>query len=124
MSLTARVLAVPGCGEECLDLVCGQVSRLRGWRVLLPDREDLGDLVEIVGLLDGGVAAERLDHRETLVAGRCPAVPLRFQPVQEPQDPRAVDVSQTELLGRYPLDVFEPDQQQLDRVPVGDDRPR
>jgi hypothetical protein len=57
-----------GFGEQRLDLVAGQVSLLRGWGLLLPDREDLGDLVEMVGLLNGGVAAERLDYREALVA--------------------------------------------------------
>ncbi len=58
-----------GLGEQYLDLVAGQVSQIRGGGVLLPDRQDLGELVEVVGLLDGGVAAERLDHREALVAG-------------------------------------------------------
>ena len=103
MSLTARVLAVPGAARSALTSSAVRCPSCGRGRVLLPDREDLGDLVEILGLLHGGVAAERLDHRETLVTGRCPAVALRFQPVQEPQDPGPVDVSQTEFLGRYPL---------------------
>ena len=95
-----------GLGEQRLDLVCGQVPELRARGSLLPDREDLGDLLEVVGLLDGGVAAERLDHREALVAGRCRAAPLGLQPVQEPQHSRPVDVGQAQLLGRYPLRVL------------------
>jgi len=58
-----------GFGGQRLDLVSGQVPQLRGRGFLLPDREDLGDLVEPVGLLGGGVAGKRLDHREALVAG-------------------------------------------------------
>ena len=111
-------------GEECFDLVCCQVPELRVWGVLLPDREDLGDLLEVVRLLDGGVAAERLDHSEALVAGCCRAAPLGLQPVQEPQHSRPVDVGQAQLLRRYPLRVFEPGEQQFDRVPVGGDGPR
>src|SRR2546430_17728498 len=38
------------------------IFQLRGGGLLLPDREDLGDLAKKIGLLDGGVAAERLDH--------------------------------------------------------------
>ena len=91
MSLTARALSVPGCARS-LDFVAGQVPEISRSGSLLPDREDLGDLIEFLGLLDSGVAAERFDHRETLVARRRPAAPLRFQPVQEPQDPWAVDV--------------------------------
>jgi hypothetical protein len=83
----------------------------------------LGELVEMVGLLDGGVAAKRLDHGEALVAGGRRAAPLGFQPVQEPQDAGPVDVDQAQPLGRHVLGVFEPDQQQLDRVPVGVDGP-
>jgi hypothetical protein len=66
----------------------------------------LGDLVEAVGLLDGGVAAKRLDHREALVAGGRRAAPFGFQPVQEPQDPGPVDVDQAQFLGRYALCVL------------------
>jgi hypothetical protein len=43
-----------GFGEQRLDLVTGQVPQIGGRGVLLPDREDLGDLAEMVGLLDGG----------------------------------------------------------------------
>jgi hypothetical protein len=99
------------------------VPQIRGRGVLLPDREDLGDLVEPVGLLDGGVAAKRLDHREALVAGGRRAAPPGFQPVQEPQDPGPVDVGQAQLLGRYALCVFKPGEQQFHRVPVGGDGP-
>ena len=88
-----------------------------------PDREDLGDLVEVVGLLDGGVAAERLDHREALVAGGGRAAPLGFQPVQEPQDAGPVDVGQAQPLGWYALGVVEPGEEQLDRVSVRGDGP-
>jgi hypothetical protein len=48
-----------GLGEQRPDLVSCEVSELRTRGCLLPDREDLGDLLEVVGLLDGGVAAER-----------------------------------------------------------------
>jgi hypothetical protein len=99
------------------------VTQVRGRGVLLPDREDLGDLVEVVGLLDGGVAAKRLDHCEALVAGGRRAAPLGFQPVQEPQDAGPVDVGQAQLLGWYVLGVFEPGEQQLHRVSVGRDGP-
>src|SRR6266704_1913575 len=75
----------------------------------------------MVGLLDGGVAAKRLDHREALVAGGCRAVPLGLQPVQEPQDPGPVDVGQAQLFRRYALSVPEPGEQQFHRVPVGGD---
>jgi hypothetical protein len=57
------------------------VPQVQGRDLLLPDREDLGDLVEVVGLLDGGVAAKRLDYGEALVAGGRRAAPLGFQPV-------------------------------------------
>jgi hypothetical protein len=70
----------------------------------------LRDLVEVIGLLDGGVAAKRLDHRESLVAGGRRATPFGLQPVQEPQYPGPVDVCQAQLLGRNALCVFEPDQ--------------
>ena len=76
-----------GFAEQRFDLVAGQVPEVRGRGVLLPDREYLGDLVEVGGLLDGGVAAERLDHREALVAGCRRAAALGLQPAQEPQDP-------------------------------------
>nr|WP_255606058.1 hypothetical protein [Mycolicibacterium xanthum] len=79
----------------------------------------MGELIEAVGLFDGGVAAKRLDHRETLVAGGCRAAPFGLQPVQEPQDPWPVDVGQAQFLGRDVFGVFEPGQQQLHRVPVG-----
>ena len=108
-----------GFGEQHLDLVPGQVPQILGRGLLLPDREDLGDLVEMVGLLDGGVAAKRLDHREALVAGSCRAAPLGLQPVQEQQDPGPVDVGQAQLLRRYALSVPEPGEQQFHRVPVG-----
>ncbi len=111
MSLTARALAVPGSASSVLDLVAGQVVQLRGRGLLLPDREDLGDLAEVVGLLDGGVAAERLDHRQALVAGGGRAAPLGLQPVQEPQDAGPVDVGQAQLLRRYVLGVPEPGEQ-------------
>ena len=97
------------------------MSEILGRGVLLADREDLGDLVEVIGLLDGGVAAKRLDHREALIAGRCRAAPLALQPVQEPQHSRPVDVGQAQLLGRDALRLFEVGQQQLDRVAVGGD---
>jgi hypothetical protein len=84
---------------------------------------DLGDLVEPFGVLDGGVAAKRLDHREALVAGGRRAAPLGFQPVQEPQDSGPVDVGQAQLFGRYAFRVFEPGEQQFHRVPVGGDGP-
>ncbi len=113
-----------GLGEQYLDLVAGQVSQIRGGGVLLPDRQDLGDLIEPVGLLDGGVAAKRLDHRQALVAGGCRAAPFGFQPVQEPQDVGPVDVGQAQFLGRYALCGFEPDQQEFDRVPVRGDGSR
>ena len=67
-----------GFGEQRLDLVAGQVPQVRGRGVLLPDRQDLGELVEAVGLLDGGVAAKRLDHREALVAGGRRAARVRL----------------------------------------------
>ena len=92
-----------GFGEQHLDLVPGQVPEISGRGLLLPDREDLGELVEEVGLLDGGVAAKRLDHCQALVAGGCRAAPLGFQPVQELQDPGPVDVGQAQFLGRYAL---------------------
>jgi hypothetical protein len=110
-----------GLGEQGLDLVAGQVAQLRGGGVLLPDRQDLGDLVEVAGLLDGGVAAERLDHRQSLVAAGGRAAPLGLQPVQEPQDAGPVDVGQAQLFRWYPLSVPEPGEQQLHRVPVGGD---
>ncbi|HEY6295731.1 MAG TPA: hypothetical protein VIX15_08710 [Streptosporangiaceae bacterium] len=97
-----------GFGEQGLDLVPGQVPQIRGGGLLLPDREDLGDLVEPFGLLDGGVAAKRLDHREALVAGGRRTAPPGLQPVQEPQHPGPVDVGQAQLLGRYALCVLEP----------------
>jgi hypothetical protein len=67
----------------------------------------------MAGLLDGGVAAERLDHRQALVAGGGRAAALGLQPVQEPQDAGPVDVGQAQLLRRYPLDILEPDEQQF-----------
>ena len=70
-----------GCGEQRLDFVSGQVPRLGGGGVLVSDRENLSDLVEPVGLLDGGVAAKRLDHGEALVTGGRRAAPFGFQPV-------------------------------------------
>lgn len=112
-----------GFGEQRLDLVPGEVSQFRGRGVLLPDRQDLGELVEPVGLFDGGVAAERLDHRQALVPGGRRAVPFGFQPVQEPQNPGPVDIGQPQFLRGYVLGVTEPGQQQLHRVPVGGDSP-
>jgi hypothetical protein len=76
-----------GFAEQGFDLVAGQVPEVRDRGVLLPDREYLGDLVQVGGLLDGGVPAERLDHREALVAGGRRAAALGLQPAQEPQDP-------------------------------------
>src|SRR4029077_8375134 len=81
-----------GCGEQGLDLVAGQVVQRRGRGLLLPDREDLGDPAKLVGLLDGGVAGERLDYRQGLVAGGGRAAARLLQPVQEPQDAGPVDV--------------------------------
>ena len=121
MSLTARALAVPGPASSVSNLVAGQVVQLRGGGLLLPDREDLGDLAELAGLLDGGVAAERLDHRQALVAGGGRAAPPGLQPVQEPQDAGPVDVGQAQLLRWYPLGVPEPGEQQFHRVAVGGD---
>ena len=110
-----------GLGEQRPDLVAGQVVQLRGGGLLLPDREDLGDLAELAGLLDGGVAAERLDHRQPLVAGGGRAASLVLQPVQEPQDAGPVDVGQAQLLRWYALGVPEPGEQQFHRVAVGGD---
>ena len=110
-----------GFSEQRLDLVSGEVPKIAGWALLLADRKDLGDLVEPVGLADGAVAAKRLDHRETLVASSGRAAPLGFQPVEEPKDPGAVDVGQAEPLGWDVLCVFEPNEQQLHRVPVSGD---
>jgi len=112
-----------GLGEQRPDLVSAQVTQVQGRGLLLPDRQNLGDLVEVVGLLDGGVAAERLDHGEALVAGGCRAAPIGFQPAQELQDAATVDVDQPQPLGRYVLDVFEPGEQQLHGVAVGGDGP-
>jgi len=112
-----------GFGEQRLDLVPGQVPQVRGRGLLLPDRQDFGDLVEPAGLLDGGVAAKRLDHRQALVAGGRRAAPPGLQPVQEPQDPGPVDVGQAQLLRRYALSVPEPGEQQFHRVPVSGDGP-
>lgn len=73
-----------GLGEQRFDLLACQIAPLRCRGLLLPDRQDLGDLVEPVGLFDCGVAAERLDHREALVAGGRRAAPLGLQPVEKP----------------------------------------
>ena len=124
MSRRARRVGGAGFGQQCLDLVAAQVPQLWGRGVLLPDREDLGELVEVVGLFGGGVAAKRLDHREALVAGGRRAAPFDLQPVQEPQHPGPVDVGQAQPLRRDVLGVAQPGEQQFQRVSVGGHGPR
>jgi hypothetical protein len=47
-------------GQEGFDLVAGEVARVRGRGLLLPDGEDLGGLAEELWPFDRGVAGERL----------------------------------------------------------------
>lgn len=58
-------------GEQRFDLVPAQVPQFRRRGALLADREDLGEVVEVVGLLDGGVAAERLATADSTAGPSC-----------------------------------------------------
>lgn len=86
-------------GEERFDLVAGEVAQIDGRGLLLLDGDDLGGLVEELWPLDRGVASERLDGGEALVAGRWRVVAFGLEPVQEGEYPRPVEVREAEFLG-------------------------
>jgi hypothetical protein len=117
--------AVPGgpvgLGEQAAGLLDGEVD---GWLGLFlgGDGEDVlaaGQLGGVLGLQPPG---ERVDRREALVAGRSAVVPADLQPVQEPGNGGGVDAVQSELFGWDGSVVAEEDDQEFERVAVGDDR--
>jgi hypothetical protein len=108
-------------GQEGFDLVAGEVTHVGGRGLLLLDGDDLGGLIEELWPLDRGVAGERLDDGESLVAGRRRVAAFGFEPVQEGEHPLPVEVCDPQLFGWGCLHVAEPGEQQFDRVPVGDD---
>jgi hypothetical protein len=83
-----------------------------------------GGLVEELRPFDRGVAGERFDHGEPLVAGRRRVTAFGLQPVQEREHPLAVEVGEAQLLRWDGFDVAKPGEQQFDRVSVGGDRLR
>ncbi len=88
------------------------------------DLEHTRDRVGVFGVSQGGVAVERVDRCEPLVAGPGAVPALGLEVIEERADQRRVQVGEVELgrlLAGLPVCVA---QQQPERVAVGDDRAR
>jgi hypothetical protein len=117
----AGTVAAVGCGQQCGDLVVGEIGDQRGFVSFRGDREDLSDQACVLRVQRRGEDEQRMDRREADIAGRRGAFPPVFQVVEEVADQRRGDAGDVQV-GRLDAGTlgYEP-QQQSPSVAVGID---
>ena len=124
--VVAAAVPVPsvGRGEEGVELGRGEVADDGGHCPLGLDGEDPADQGHLLRGPEGGVAEQRVDGRQPVVAGGGAVAAACLQVGEERADGDGVQVGELELGGLLAGLLLDVAEQQPERVTVGRDRVR
>jgi hypothetical protein len=80
------------CGEQCVDLLVGQVRDQRLVGPFRRDREHPGDAGGVFGMLERREPEQGVDRSQPDVTGPDAVTPIGFKVVEESSDYRCVEV--------------------------------
>jgi hypothetical protein len=112
---------VSGGGQQRFGFLAGEVGHHRPGEPLRRDGEHPGDLLGVLGVLQGREAEQRVDRGQPGVAAARAVAPLAFEVVQERGHQRCVEILDPEPGGRRAGVLLSEDQEQPQRVAVGGD---
>jgi hypothetical protein len=110
--------------KQRIDLGVGEVGEQVALGSFRWDREHPLDRGGVLGVVQGEVGEQRVDRRESVVAGRGRVVALVFEVLEERGDQRRVEVGDVELAGWGAASLGGEAQEQPEGVAVGGDRVR
>jgi hypothetical protein len=122
------VIAPPGPGrlvaggQQGVDLVLGEVGDEVALEAFGRDGEHALDRRGVLRVAQGGVAEQRVDGGEAVVASADAVVAVAFEVVQERCNGRGVEVADVELAGLLVGAVDGEAEQESEGVPIGGDR--
>ena len=110
-----------GCGEQSLDLVPGQVAHVAPVDPFGGNGQHLLDQGGVLRRVEGGVTEQRVDRRQSRIAGGGAVAPAAFQVFEEGADQGGVEIAEVEVGGLFAGVLARVAKQQPDGVAVGDD---